>query len=293
MSKTIIKQVLQFSDGSVVELVPPTPVAPRMGLYAYCLQDYESMDFFREDWGYSVPRSLLDDKDKLNNMLGYPSMVPLKPRIGVKLTKELQWFWVKQLVLSAYGIELIESNSVTFEQEFNRRLLPTQQIYIKEAWRGLTRDNTAFTNGRGTNSVSGGEECRDYIRGLNLSAEYPMLWENTCSGNTLRVNSKTVPADAEWVEVRTLKTSEYGIWRNWNFRTHPELFTLATNSTPYLVGTRDTWTKTGPWKVDPMHFLGGKDVPVPLISAAGYVYVLRSRVRILVDPVRFPSVYNA
>ena len=276
----------------IIKFPDPTPT-PLPGLYVYALHDFECEDFFRRDWGYSVPRSLISDRDKLDNAKGYPAMVPLKPRVGVKLTERLQWFWVKQLALSAFGIHLVETENRSFRQEFYGKLTRSQQLFVKDAWHGLTRDDTAFTNGRGTWSKSGlNDPCRDYILEKNLSAEYPMLWENTCTGHTMRVNSQTIPVDAEWIEIKTLKTDQYPVWKNWNFLDHKEFFTFATNSTPYKVGTVNTVTKTGPWKVEPMHFLGGKDVPVPLMSNTGMAYAARSRVKILGQIFRHPYSYN-
>lgn len=248
------------------------PLLPRPpGVFAFVLHDFQTSEYFREDWNYSVPRGLLEDKDKLKNDKGWPEMVPTSPRIGVKLTERLQRFWFNQLMLSYFG-----------HTDFSL-LSPTQKEFITEAWRGLTKGHTAFCNGRGTDT------CWDYIRGVNEGAELPILFENTCGGNLVELYSAT--PSTKGYKVKTLKTSEYELWKDWTFLDHRERFTLATNATPFLVGTKDTLTNTGPWKVDPMHYLGGKHVPVPLISEAGYVFIKANRLRILHEDEPTPRVY--
>ena len=106
-----------------------------------------------------------------------------------------------------------------------------------------------------------------------------MLWENTCGGTTVQLNSEHI--FAKGYEVRTLRLSDYEKWKNWTFLDHPQFFTFGTNATPFQAGTKDTFTTKGPWKVDPMHYLGGKHIPVPILSKAGHVFVEPNRVRIL------------
>lgn len=259
----MISQLDIYEGDRVTTLLPrpqlPPPRPP--GVFAFVLHDYQTSEYFRNDWNYSVPRGLFADNDKLKNDQGWPEMVPFEPRVGVKLTEPLQWFWFKQLILSYYG-----------HPDINR-LSSAQKEFIKEAWRGLTKGHTAFCNGKGTDT------CWDFIRDVNEGGELPILWENTCGGSLVELYS-TAPY-AKGYKVKTLKTADYGIWKDWTFLDHPQFFTFATNATPFLVGTKDTFTKTGPWKVDPMHYLGGKHVPVPIISNAGYVYVKTNRARIL------------
>lgn len=263
--------------------LPPAPGLPA-GTWGQALHDYERAEYYRADLGYSVPRSLIDPKDKLSDAKGFPEMTPLAPRIGVKLTKRLQWFWVKLLVLSKYGILLVEEGERTFESEFKRLLTAYQQDYIKNAWRGLTKSYTAFTNGRGT------DNCRDYINGVNLSkSEEPILWENTCGGSLLRLEGDRIYRDG--YKVFTLKTEDYPIWKNWIPSSHPGYFTEATNSTPF--GFDGAPTISGPWRVDPFHYLGGNPVYVPIMSNSGEAYIRPDRVRILKSGDRFPpKVYN-
>lgn len=289
---SITRHEVIYDDGSV-DMLEPKRSSILPGIYLFALHDFQTRTYFRQSWGYSVPRSLFEDTDKLRNDIGYPEMVPLKPRNGVMLTKQLQWFWVRQIVLSMYGISLLEykvgDRLVTIQEEFKNKLDSSQQNFIINAWHGITKGHTAFCNGRGT------DHCRDYIGGLNSgSTELPILWENTCGGHTLLVNSQTVTSSMEWIEVKTLKVSEYHLWKNADYRQSKwrPFFTLATNSTPYKVGTVDTVTKAGPWKVEPMHYLGGKSIPVPLISHDGYVYVYKDRVRILGQIESFPNPYT-
>ena len=248
-------------------LLPPRPA----GVFAFVLHDYETSEYFRKDWNTSVPRGLFEDNDRLKNEQGWPEMVPFKPRAGVRLTEPLQWFWFKQLVLSYYGHADLD------------KLTPEELEFIKKAWAGVTKGHTAFTNGKGTNT------CWDFIRDMNRNKDLPVLWENTCGGSTVELNSTA--KYGKGYKVKTLRTSDYELWKDWTFLDHPQFFTFGTNATPFLAGTKDTFTTKGPWKVDPMHYLDGKQVPVPIISDAGHVFVETNRVRILSPKESTPNPY--
>jgi hypothetical protein len=248
--------------------LPSQPVRPRpLSIFAFVLHDFQTTAFFRKDLGYSVPRGLYEDHDKLKNEKGWPEMVPFEPREGVDLTAELQWFWFKQLVLSYFG-----------HAELGK-LLPEEMKFMKEAWRGITKGHTAFCNNKGTDTH------RDFIRNVNKRAGLPMLWENTCGGSIIELSSTF--KYSKGYKVKTLKTSAYKQWKDWTYLDHPQFFSFATNATPYLSGTKNTYSMEGPWKVNPMHYLEGKDIPVPIISDAGHVFVEPNRVRIL-DPFESP-----
>jgi hypothetical protein len=249
----------------------PPLVGRGPGVFAYVLHDYETEEFFRKDWGYPVPRGLLKDNDKLKNDNGWPEMVPFEPRVGVKLTRDLQWFWFRQLVLSYFGHTDMGS------------LRPDQMDFMLNAWRGITKGHTAFMNHKGTDT------CWDYIRNVNRDEELPMLFENTCGGTTIELTSDK--PHAKGYKVRTLRTSDYETWKDWTFLDHPQFFTFGTNATPYRSGTKDRFSTTGPWKVDPMHYLEGRHVPVPIISEKGHVFVEPNRVRILRRNEATPSPY--
>ena len=248
-------------------LLPPRPA----GVFAFVLHDYQTSEFFRKDWNASVPRGLLEDNDRLKNQQGWPEMVPLEPRVGVKLTEQLQRFWFKQLVLSYFG-----------HTDFDK-LTQAEMSFIKKAWGGLTKGHTAFTNGKGTDT------CWDFIRDVNRNADLPVLWENTCGGSLLELNATA--KYTKGYKVKTLRTSDYEKWKDWTFLDHPQFFTFGTNATPFLSGTKDTYTTKGPWKVDPMHYLDGKHVPVPIISDGGHVFVETNRVRILSPQELTPQPY--
>ena len=240
-------------------------------IFAFVLHDYQTSEFFRADWGYAVPRGLLMDNDRLKNKQGWPEMVPFKPRVGVKLTSELQWFWFKQLTLSYFGHMEVGN------------LRPNEMEFMQNAWRGITKGHTAFCNNKGTDT------CHDFIRDVNRNNDVPVLWENTCGGTTVELNSRE--AYAKGHKVKTLRTSDYETWKDWTFLDHPQFFTFGTNATPYQAGTEATYSTQGPWKVDPMHYLEGKHVPVPIISEAGHVFVEPHRVRILSFMESTPSPY--
>jgi len=239
---------------------PFLPTRPP-GVFAFVLHDFQTSHYFRTDWGYSVPRGLFQDRGPLKNEQGWPEMVPFEPREGVKLTRDLQWFWFRQLVISYFG-----------HADFDK-LTKAEKQFIKNAWRGLTKGHTAFCNNKGTDTG------RDFIRNANGEKELPVLWENTCGGTTVELTSEHLYTRG--YEVKTMRLSDYEKWKDWTFWDHPQYFTFGTNATPFQAGTRDTFTTVGPWKVDPMHYLDGRHVPVPIISEAGHVFVEPDRVRIL------------
>lgn len=244
-----IKSFDVYEGERVTTLLPRVTVpAPPPGVFAFVLHDWQL-----EQFKYK-PRSLFSPTDSLGDDKGYPEMCPFNPRIGVKLTERLQWWWFGQLRLSAPGMSIAE---------------------LKNAWRGLTKGFTAFMNHKGT------DEYHDYINRANEGADLPQLFENTCGGTTVELFNRSIYAKG--YKVKTLKTSDYEIWKNCNFRSHPQYFTLATNSTVIPYG--------GKWRVDPMHYLGGRDVPVPIISETGYVFIDPARVRVLDDGELFPREY--
>jgi hypothetical protein len=266
-----------------IDTLPP-------GIWAQALHDYESppagketAEYYRADLGYPVPRSLEDPKDRLSDAKGFPEMVPGDPRIGVKLTKNLQWFWYRLLVWSKTGVLLVEREE-TFEEQYKRflregRISRTMDEYLKNAWRGLTKSFTAFTNQKGT------DNCIDYIREVtNGTSSLPILWENTTGGSLLRLESTRVYRQG--YKILALRTSDFHLWKNWTPVDHPGYFSDATNETPF--GYDGKPTLRGPWRVDRFHYLGGAPVWVPIISAAGYFYLRKNRIRILHEGETFP-----
>lgn len=296
--KTPVKQDVHYDDGTVDTLYYKKPFE---GIYAYALHDFECDEFFRPrnakgEWGYNVPRSLLEDKDKLKNWNGYPEMVPFKPRNGVKLTETIQYWWAAQLVWSKYRISIFpyrnsSGHLFTVKELFHTKLTKTQQEYIANAFYKLTADQTAFTNGSGTNDRN--EPTGRCFLTNTGGPDLPILWENGCGGNTYKVGYKEVNSEMEYIELVTLKASEYSTWCTWKYDDpeHRWAFTYATNETPFLVGTINTLTNKGPWKVDAMHFLDGADVIVPLISNEGHVFVKASRVEIIRELYKYRRPY--
>jgi hypothetical protein len=265
---------------------PPAPV-PSLppGVWAQARHDSERPEYFRKDLGYSVPRSIFDPRDKLTDSKGFPETVPLSPRNGVKLTRELQWFWFAQLILSLYGIKIRESREgdriVTWEEDFARKLAPAQREKMLVAWAGLTKSFTAFTNGSGTDDPT----RRDYVRKLRLGArELPILWELTCGGSLLRLHSAA--NSGAGYKVLALNPARYNEWKDYDFKRNPGFFTLATNSV--AKNLQGDFSIVGPWRVTPFHYLDNKDVPIPIMSNLGFVYIRADRVRILKEGDRFP-----
>ena len=248
-------------------LVQVVDVMPN-GVYAYMLHDYQTALY-----NYK-PRSLFISNDKLDDTKGYPEMVPFSPRPGVKLTEKLQWFWFGQIMLSYFGHSDLS------------RLTAIQEDFIKNAWRGLTKGHTAFTNGAGTDTR------RCFITNANPDESMPILWENSCGGTTVELydSVKHYRLSTYWYQVKALDPAKYEIWKGWTYLDHPQYFTKATNATPY--GYNGGFTRVGPWRVDPIHYLGGRDVPVPIMATGGAVYVNADRVRLLEQGEMWPRPYN-
>jgi len=235
-------------------------LVPNTGHFAYILHDWQTSRYFSSIYNRSVPRSLYDPKDKLKDDAGYPEMCPLEPREGVKLSANLQWFWMGQLCLSAFGI------FINNKDQFYAKLNTIQRNYITNAWLGLTKSWTAFMNGAGTEYES---NRRNYITEWHIkSNEYPILFENTCGGSSVELFNHELYGKG--YKVKTLRPDTYNLWKDFTFKTHPQYFTFASNSTVIRYGNY--------WRVEPFHYLDGKHVPVPLISNNGYVYVEANRV---------------
>jgi hypothetical protein len=279
------------------------PTLPTGVLWARALHDYESPEkldasgryvpdppsahYYRADLGYPVPRSLYA-KDRLDDAKGFPEMIPGDPRVGVKLDRRLQWFWFKILVLAKTGVELVErieaGRLVTFEDQYKRRrangiINPDMDLFLKNAWRGLTKSFTAFTNQKGT------DNCIDFIRGIsNNTNQLPILWENTTGGALLRLESDRVYRQG--YKILALNPADYALWKNWTPASHPGFFTEATNSLPF--GFDGIPTLRGPWRVDRFHYLNGSPVFVPILSNTGYFYIRKNRIRIMREGDPFP-----
>jgi hypothetical protein len=280
----VVRQELFYNDNSVQNILAERLVE---GMFVFMKHDFQTSFYYRQGWGRSVPRMLQSDSDHLTNDDGFPQMVPGKPRIGVRMDYGIQWFIVKQFVLSRYGIMLTGD----IERGFKSVLSTTQQTFIKEAFRQAFRDDTAFTNHSGIYNKRTGWSGKSFIHNTG-GPSLPRIWENSCGGSTHRVNQKLITDDMDWIEVATLDPAKFHEWREYNFIDNREYFVFATNSTPYLVGTRNTLTKTGPWKVDPMHMLGGAHVPLPLMSAGGKLQFERRRVEIMYNMTEFRTPYN-
>lgn len=241
-----------FSPSISIRITPQPIPLPPAGIFAFVLYDW-----MLAMYDYK-PRSLYSPTDGLADDHGYPQMVPLDPRIGVKLTERLQWWWFEQLAFAAPRMGMED---------------------LKNAWRGLTKRQTAFCNNAGTEQTGG---RRNYINDWNTSArEYPILWENTCGGHVVELYSRE--EYARGYKVKALKVSDYDKWKGWNLRTHPQYFTKATNATVIPYGDK--------WRVDAMHYLGGADVPIPLMSETGFLYIAKERVRLLEPNEAWPGAY--
>lgn len=283
--RRVVRSEHFYNDGSVQNLTS-RPIYE--GMFVFMRHDFQTSHYYRASWGRNVPRMLQSDKDHLTNDDGFPQMVPGDPRIGVRMDYDIQWFIAKQFVLSKYGIHLTGD----FERAFKSVLSPTQQSYIKEAFRQAFRDDTAFTNHSGIYNKRSGEWTGKSFLHNTGGPSLPRIWENSCGGSTHRINSKYVTDDMDTIEVATLNPAKFHEWKDYNFIDNREYFVFATNITPYLVGTRNTLTKVGPWKVDPMHMLGGAHVPLPLMSRDGKLHFKRNRVDIMYNMLEFRNPYT-
>jgi len=245
------------------ETYPPLPAGRS---FVRTLHDYETAV-----WNFK-PRSLFSPTDGLKDKLGYPEIVPLRTRAGVKLTQALQRLWFDQLLLAM------------FEHNRYAELTAEQQDAAKRAWANLTSSARAFTNHAGTDANEG---RADFIRGLNLDGELPRIFELSCGGNVFELASSNPESflGKMWWKVRTLDPAKTYNSSEWNRQTHPEYFHVATNSTPFSRNNR--------WVVDPFPQLAnvgypGRDVIVPVLSARGFNYVEVSRVVMMKNGDRFP-----
>lgn len=296
---SIVQQDVYFDNGTMVQTFPERTLP---GIFAYMKHDQETAFYFRKrdargNWGYNVPRMLQSDTDHLPNDKGFPEMVPMRPRDGIRLTEELQWFIVAGFCWSRYRIDIYEydaaGRTVTVKEQFYRKLHMVQQDYLKEAFRQCFRDDTAFSNHSGIYNKKTGEWTGKSFIHDKGGPGLARMWELSCGGSTHMVATSDVPDDMEYIPLLALKPTDYKIWRRYKFD-DPNVrhfFFYATNTTPYKVGTRDTLTNIGPWKAYEMHFLDGAHVPLPFMSNTGRVEVQRIRVEILRDMREFRYPY--
>lgn len=303
--KRVTSQIIYYNDETQEEVFYKSPLE---GVYAYMKHDQETEFYFRKrnaagDYGFPVPRSLESDTDHLSNWDGFPEMVPMRPRDGIQLTEQIQWFIVAQWAWSKWKVDILETEIPipgtsqmrvwTVKEQFRHKLNQIQQEYLKEAFRQCFRDDTAFSNHSGIwNKREGDWTGKSYIHDTG-GPSLARMWELSCGGSTHKVNSKEVRPDMEYIELMALRPGEYKTWRRYRYD-DPKVrhfFFFAVNSTPFAVGTRNTLTKRPPWKADEMHFLGGADVPLPFMSNTGKVEVMASRVEILRDMREFRYPY--
>jgi len=268
----LAKFITLTNAGSVITPEPP-PIStlPAGRFFARGLHDYET-----EVWMFK-PRSLFSSTDGLKDSAGYPEMIPLKKREGTKMTQGVQWLWFNQLLLTMFGHTNFKS--LTF----------AQRDAAVRAWASLTSSARAFTNHAGTDPDEG---RRDYIRDLNLDGEYPQMFEVATGGNVFELTSTREHSylGKRWYEIKTLDPLKVGDYKTWSRATHPEVFHVATNSTPFK--------NNGAWIVDPFPQLAnvgypGRDVIYPLFSSGGINYVEVSRVKLMTDGDPYPpKAYN-
>lgn len=173
-------------------------------------------------------------------IFGLPDTTKLARSDLVSLRESLQWYWFHLLQLSA-------GSSMTTAE-------------VKNAFRSLTRGDSAFTNRHGADNG-----YQDYVNGLNPGAQ-PMKYEPIITVGLVEILGD--PKNIGGVPCYPIKV----IREDWppdpgivNMQNHPEVIFRATISRRegYDVDT-DVWARED--MSIPFPQLRGRDVPVPLFS---------------------------
>lgn len=253
--------MIDYKVETQVTFVSPVTTLPP-GRFVRILHDYETAFY-----NYK-PRSLFDPSDGLLDTVGYPETVSLRNRVGTQMTEAIQRLWFDQILLAMFGNVDFGSLHV-FEKDAALR-----------AWHSLTKSSEAFTNHAGT------DVGVDYISGANMGADYPKLFELSCGGNVFELAAPNTEnhEGKDWYKVKTLDPATLHSSINFNRRLHPELFHVATISTPFK--------KDGQWVVDPFPQFANVgysgDVIFPVFSVGGVNYVDAARVTLMREGDPFP-----
>lgn len=204
---------------------------------------------------------------------GMPEVWPLYLARYCDLTEEWQRFWFKQLIHSYTG----------FTHWDEKKLTKAELDWLKGKWAGITKSSEAFTNFKGT------DQCHDFIRGMNTSAELPGQEPLTCCGNIVKVMGGPVRMGGKTlIKIETLDGNKPPpAIEKINRLTAPHVIFCATNVSRIIF-------PDGKRRIDPFPQLAPHDVLVPLRTngkeAETYVrdgvnyatnYILASRLKAL------------
>ena len=254
--------------------------------YYEVLHDFDTVEYFREDLGYSVPRSLFNKGDGLLDRQGYPEACRFWSATGkgAPLTKELQWYWFNLCMLSMYGD--------VYDSPTWKAMTPIQRKEFVNEWTTFTDDRRVLTNHAGTNIRA--NYPANKILGIPLKSGLPLQFNLTMGGNVVKVLSH------EEVSKNGEPHYEIEVWngknpapdaRNFNWRTHPHLVHRATNSTPFAYDRKTIlMPPRGPWRVDPFVFFQERGSPYALLANERQ-WISVHRVRRLKKSELFPRPY--
>ena len=174
---------------------------------------------------------------------GVPEVYPLHLSRYCELTEAWQWFWFRQLVHSFTG----------FMHWDETKLTKAELDWLKGKWAGITKSTEAFTNFKGT------DQCADFVRGVNLSADLPGQEPLTCCGNITNVLSGPHRlAGKILMKIETLDGSQ----------PPPPIETINRLTAPHIILCATNVSKTifpdGTRKIDLFPHLVPRDVLFPL-----------------------------
>lgn len=201
---------------------PPPPPADRYSQYRQVKHDFEVAGIEGEKQRIRLPETIktLDDH-------------------FVGMSEAWQWYWFRLLV-----------HSYTGYRHWNEKLLTSTELkYVKSAFRSLTDNERALTNGHGSGN------CTDYING-DIRDCGMAIETLTMGGNVVQViDSPVVKAGLEYLQVATLD----------GLKNPPDIAVVNRLTRPDLVHVA-TNVSADPMNVDPFPQLAGRDVPFPFVS---------------------------
>lgn len=245
-----------FSDGSVVKSSFLTD-------YYIVLHDFET-----SVWNYK-PRSLFDPSDGLQNKQGYPETCRLKSRSGegTALAKELQWHSFNLCLLYQYGFK--------YDSTGWKNLTNEQRKKAVNEWTTFTDSRRFWMNHAGTDLRA--NYVSNKVLGTPLKSGLPIAQNIVTGGNTVRVlrHEPDYFAGEPYLEIK--------VWDgSFPAPTTKDLIHLATNSTPFVYGSK--------WRVDPFGFFQGRGSPYFVLSKERQ-WIPLNRVRRLKESELFPRPY--
>lgn len=268
MSIIVVSNNQSVWSGSLHKVNDPAEYRlPAGRKFGYLLNNFEYRGVSRPTQKKNKPKVLgLPDTEKM-----------LKARF-TPLSYDWQHYWVDLFALRKYG-KLYDD------------LTDAETAVINLAFKGVTRGDAAFTNGR-----SREQGYADYINGVNIGAK-PMEQETIDTGGNILelVGDLTRLRIGKMVPCYPVATLD-------GTRPPPDPRTVNDRETPWLVfratiSRREGYNqKTGKWAREdleiPFDQLGGVDVPIPFLGVGTVNYVDASRIRVLPESALLPAIYR-